>query len=87
MKKFKRCAGRRRADYSAGDCQFSAVLISLKKPLSILEVGTAVGYSAIRMSEVMPAGASITTIEKYPPRIEEAKEILQEHREAATSRF
>ena len=31
------------------------------------------GYSAIRMSEVMPAGASITTIEKYPPRIEEAK--------------
>ena len=25
------------------------------------------------MSEVMPAGATITTIEKYPPRIEEAK--------------
>ena len=52
---------------------FLLFLISLKKPLSILEVGTAVGYSAIRMSEVMPAGASITTIEKYPPRIEEAK--------------
>ena len=52
---------------------FLLFLISLKKPLSILEVGTAVGYSAIRMSEVMPAGAAITTIEKYPPRIEEAK--------------
>ena len=52
---------------------FLLFLISLKKPLSILEVGTAVGYSAIRMSEVMPAGATITTIEKYPPRIEEAK--------------
>lgn len=52
---------------------FLLFLISLKKPFSILEVGTAVGYSAIRMSEVMPAGASITTIEKYPPRIEEAK--------------
>ena len=52
---------------------FLLFLINLKKPLSILEVGTAVGYSAIRMSEVMPAGATITTIEKYPPRIEEAK--------------
>ena len=52
---------------------FLLFLISLKKPLSILEVGTAVGYSAIRMSEVMPAGATITTIEKYPPRNEEAK--------------
>lgn len=52
---------------------FLLFLISLKKPLSILEVGTAVGYSAIRMSEVMPVGATITTIEKYPPRIEEAK--------------
>ena len=52
---------------------FLLFLISLKKPLSILEVGTAVGYSAIRMSEVMPAGATITTIEKYPPRIDEAK--------------
>ena len=52
---------------------FLLFLISLKKPLSILEVGTAVRSSAIRMSEVMPAGATITTIEKYPPRIEEAK--------------
>ena len=31
------------------------------------------GYSAIRMSEVMPVGATITSIEKYPPRIEEPK--------------
>ena len=54
---------------------FLLFLISLKKPLSILEVGTAVGYSAIRMSEVMPAGATITTIEKYPPRI--AADILK----------
>ena len=50
----------------------SKILIE-KKPERILEIGAAVGYSAIRMSEVMPAGATITTIEKYPPRIEEAK--------------
>ncbi len=41
---------------------FLLFLISLKKPLSILEVGTAVGYSAIRMSGVMPVGATVTTI-------------------------
>lgn len=52
---------------------FLLFLIRQKRPLSILEVGTAVGYSAIRMSEVMPPNAKITTIEKYPPRIEEAK--------------
>lgn len=52
---------------------FLLFLIQLQKPARILEVGTAVGYSAIRMSEVMPEGAAITTIEKYPPRVEEAK--------------
>ena len=48
--------------------------VSLKQPMQILEVGTAVGYSAILMSEVMPPGARITTIEKYQPRISAAKE-------------
>lgn len=49
-------------------------LISLVKPMRILEVGTAVGYSAIMMSEVMSKGAKITTIEKFEPRIPIAKE-------------
>lgn len=52
---------------------FLLFLIRLRRPGRILEVGTAVGYSAIRMSEVMPQGTTITTIEKYPPRIQEAK--------------
>lgn len=47
--------------------------IKLNKPMKVLEVGTAVGYSALLMSEVMPEGAMITTIEKYPPRVEQAK--------------
>ncbi len=50
------------------------VLIQLKQPKSILEVGTAVGYSALLMSEVMPKGCYITTIEKYEKRIPVAKE-------------
>ena len=49
------------------------VLICMKKPQRVLEVGTAVGFSAIFMSEYLPEGATITTIEKYEPRIIEAK--------------
>lgn len=48
--------------------------VSFKQPMRILEVGTAVGYSAIIMGEAMPEGAAITTIEKYEPRIPIARE-------------
>lgn len=50
------------------------VLIALKQPSSILEVGTAVGYSSILMSENMPQGCTITTIENYDKRIPVARE-------------
>ena len=53
---------------------FLKVLLSIKKPMRILEVGTAVGFSAILMSEYIPEGAKITTIEKYEPRIPIARE-------------
>ena len=53
---------------------FLKVLLLLKKPMKILEVGTAVGFSAILMSEYMPEGAHITTIEKYEKRIPIARE-------------
>lgn len=49
------------------------VLELIQKPKRILEVGTAVGFSSIYMSQYLPEGGSITTIEKYPPRIEAAK--------------
>lgn len=49
-------------------------LLALKRPSSILEVGTAVGYSALLMSEYMPENCHITTIEKYEKRIPIAKE-------------
>ena len=53
-------------------------LIAAVKPEKILEVGTAVGYSALLMAEVMPAGGQITTIEKYEKRIPQARKNFSE---------
>lgn len=44
-------------------------LITWGKPMNILEVGTAIGFSALFMSEYAPKGCHITTIEKYEKRI------------------
>lgn len=49
-------------------------LLAMKKPLSILEVGTAIGFSAILMAENTADNCHITTIEKYEKRIPIAKE-------------
>ena len=47
-------------------------MVALKRPERILEVGTAVGYSALLMARAMPENA--TTIEKYEKRIPIARE-------------
>lgn len=44
-------------------------LLEACRPMEILEVGTAVGFSALLMSEYAPKGCRITTIEKYEKRI------------------
>ena len=49
-------------------------LLASKAPMSILEVGTAIGFSALLMSEYAPADCHITTIEKYEKRIPIARE-------------
>lgn len=48
-------------------------LLALRKPMSILEVGCAIGFSALLMSEYAPCGCRITTIEKYDKRIPVAR--------------
>ena len=48
-------------------------MVALKQPKHILEVGTAVGYSALLMARIMPKDAHITTIEKFEKRIPVAK--------------
>ena len=53
---------------------FLKVLLMVKKPMRVLEVGTAVGFSALLMSEAAPEGCRITTIENYEKRIPIARE-------------
>ena len=50
------------------------LLLAMKEPKTILEVGTAIGFSALLMSEYGPRGCHITTIEKYEVRIPIARE-------------
>ena len=49
------------------------ILLQIKKPERILEVGAAIGFSSVFMGENTGKNAHITTIENYPPRIERAK--------------
>ena len=53
---------------------FLKVVLMMKQPSQILEIGTAIGFSAILMSEYMPEDGRITTIEKYEKRIPIARE-------------
>ncbi len=53
---------------------FLRVLIEIKKPKRILELGTAIGYSAILMANTMSENCRITTIENYDKRIPIAKD-------------
>lgn len=53
---------------------FLKTMVAVRSPERILEVGTAVGYSALLMAQEMPENAHITTIEKYAPRIRKARE-------------
>jgi predicted O-methyltransferase YrrM len=48
-------------------------LLAERKPANVLEVGTAIGFSAVLMAENLPETSHITTIEKYEKRIPEAK--------------
>lgn len=50
------------------------LLLALHKPKSILEVGCAIGFSALLMSEYAPVDCHITTIENYEKRIPIARD-------------
>lgn len=56
---------------------FLKVLLEIKKPMRVLEVGTAVGFSALLMSEHIPENGKITTIENYEKRIPVARKNFQ----------
>ncbi len=48
---------------------FLKLLLAMKRPKRILEVGTAVGFSALLMAEYTPGQCEIITIENYEKRI------------------
>ena len=56
---------------------FLKVLMAAFRPERILEVGTAVGFSALLMSEYNPVPCQIITIENYEKRIPVARENFQ----------
>ena len=55
---------------------FLLVMLASKKPLKILEIGTAVGLSAIAMAQSLPM-ATVTTMELDEDRYREAKSNFQ----------
>lgn len=54
--------------------------IAMKRPARILEIGTAVGFSALFMQHFAPADCRIVTIEKDPERAEKARRNFERHR-------
>ena len=50
------------------------VILASAKPARILEIGTAVGFSALFMAEYCPGLKELITIENYMPRILKARE-------------
>ena len=57
--------------------KFLEFMVSMKKPLRILELGTAIGYSAIIMHDAAGTNPHITTIERSEEMIKYAKEIIK----------
>jgi len=59
--------------------KFLELMVNIKKPYKILELGTAIGYSAILMSLCLNNNCSITTIERDETMIEVAKSNLTKY--------
>ena len=58
---------------------FMRVLLAMKQPERILEIGTGIGYSTLFLNSCLEQ-VSITTIENYEPRWKEARKNLQDHK-------
>ena len=50
-------------------------ILRIQKPSTILEIGTAIGYSALRMATALP-NCSIVTVERDPERVQYAKQFI-----------
>lgn len=54
-------------------------LLRTAEPARVLEIGTAIGYSALFMKECLPETSRITTIEKVQMRLTEARKNLERY--------
>lgn len=59
--------------------RFLEVILTIKRPMKILELGTAIGYSSILMSMYANENSKITTIERDISMIEEAKKNIEKY--------
>lgn len=59
--------------------RFLELMLTIKRPLNILELGTAIGYSAILMSMYSSKNSKITTIERDISMIKEAKKNIKKY--------
>ncbi|MER1999126.1 MAG: O-methyltransferase [Lysinibacillus sp.] len=50
-------------------------LLRIQNPKNILEIGTAIGYSAMRMAEALP-NVKIVTVERDTARVEKARDFV-----------
>ena len=57
--------------------QLLQLLLRLQKPQRILEIGTAIAYSALLMSRFLPASGKLLTIERNPVMQQEAVENIE----------
>ncbi len=54
------------------------VIAKMNNPKSILEIGTAIGYSAILLADTLQPGGEIVTIERYEKMVNIARENIKE---------
>ena len=62
-------------------------LLRTRKPDAVLEIGTAVGFSAMLMRENLKPDAVLDTIEKVPMRIQAAKQNFEKYNKSASIRL
>ena len=53
--------------------RFLSVILSVKRPKNVLEIGTAVGFSASLISKYLAPGGKITTIDRYDTMLDAAR--------------
>src|SRR5699024_1498500 len=53
--------------------RFLSTILSIKKPKEVLEIGTAVGFSASLISGYLQEGGHVTTIDRYELMLKDAR--------------